>query len=187
MKKLYCYVDETGQDTKGKLFLVSVVLQDIGRVSDLRSKLRDIERESGKKLTKWNKTKHNVRISYLNLVLKCDLLHKSIFFSRYSNSVEYFPLLSLTIAKSILSKKLVGYSARIVIDGLKVAEANLVRKELRSLRINFTKVRGMKDEQDEILRLADSIAGFTRDFLEGKDYARVLFKKFVKFGIITQI
>lgn len=25
-KKLYCYVDETGQDTKGKLFIVVVVI-----------------------------------------------------------------------------------------------------------------------------------------------------------------
>lgn len=26
MRKCYCYVDETGQDTKGSLFLVSVVI-----------------------------------------------------------------------------------------------------------------------------------------------------------------
>lgn len=27
-QKLYCYVDETGQDTEGRLFLVSVVVTD---------------------------------------------------------------------------------------------------------------------------------------------------------------
>lgn len=26
MKKLYCYVDETGQDTEGKLFIVVVII-----------------------------------------------------------------------------------------------------------------------------------------------------------------
>lgn len=26
--KLYCYVDETGQDTKGKFFLVTVVIEE---------------------------------------------------------------------------------------------------------------------------------------------------------------
>lgn len=187
MEKLYCYVDETGQDTKGKLFLVSIILQDLNTVNDLKSALSFIEKQSGKKLTKWNKAKHNTRVSYLKLLFKCGLLHKNIFFSKYNNSVEYFPLLSLTIAKSILSKNLQDYSARIIIDGLKVAEASLVRSELKSLKIKFTKVRGMKDEQDEILRLADSIAGFTRDYLEGKPYAQILYKRFIKFGIITQI
>ncbi len=31
IKKLYCYVDESGQDTKGDIFVVSVVVTDDNR------------------------------------------------------------------------------------------------------------------------------------------------------------
>jgi len=41
MQKLYCYIDETGQDTKGKLFLVSIVIQEQER-EELREKIERI-------------------------------------------------------------------------------------------------------------------------------------------------
>lgn len=46
MKKLYCFVDETGQDTKGKFFLVSVVLKGEEGLNDLEQKLLKIESSS---------------------------------------------------------------------------------------------------------------------------------------------
>ena len=39
-KKIYCYVDETGQDTKGKLFIVSIVV--VGKDKDLFQKAVEI-------------------------------------------------------------------------------------------------------------------------------------------------
>jgi hypothetical protein len=50
-QKLYAYVDESGQDSKGQIFIVSVVV--VGqRRDELRKKLRAIERTSNKKLRK---------------------------------------------------------------------------------------------------------------------------------------
>jgi hypothetical protein len=44
-QKLFCYVDETGQDTQGRLFVVSVVITDQER--DLfRQTCEDIEQTS---------------------------------------------------------------------------------------------------------------------------------------------
>jgi hypothetical protein len=40
--KLYCYVDETGQDTGGELFLVAVVLKEITALELLEKKLEKI-------------------------------------------------------------------------------------------------------------------------------------------------
>jgi len=57
MQKLYCYVDETGQDTKGRLFLVAVVVLVSDR-ENLRSKLRKAEQISGKGIKKWMKATH---------------------------------------------------------------------------------------------------------------------------------
>ncbi len=47
MQKLYCYVDETGQDTQGALFLVALVI--VGQEREkLRKLLRSLEGRSGK-------------------------------------------------------------------------------------------------------------------------------------------
>ena len=47
MQKLYCYVDETVQDTKGKLFIVSVIVTE-GEREQLARQLEEIEKNSGK-------------------------------------------------------------------------------------------------------------------------------------------
>jgi len=55
MQKLYCYVDESGQDTEGRLFLVSVLLTSSER-EGLRGRLREIEQTSGKGTRKWTRS-----------------------------------------------------------------------------------------------------------------------------------
>ena len=54
--KLYCYVDETGQDTKGALFVVSVAVTKKDR-DELRELLAKLEKASGKGKTKWVRTR----------------------------------------------------------------------------------------------------------------------------------
>lgn len=46
-QKLYAYVDESGQDTQGELFVVAVVVTGSERDA-LRQALRNIERDSCK-------------------------------------------------------------------------------------------------------------------------------------------
>ena len=54
--KLYCYVDESGHDTLGRIFIVSVVV--VKREKDeLLGFCELCEKESGKKGTKWRKDK----------------------------------------------------------------------------------------------------------------------------------
>jgi uncharacterized protein YgfB (UPF0149 family) len=36
------------------------------------------------------------------------------------------------------------------------------------------KVRGVKDESNSLIRLADALAGFVRDFIEGQSYTKEL-------------
>ena len=62
-----------------------------------------------------------------------------------------------------------------------------VGSRLRANRIRTEKVRGIRDESDEFIRLADAIAGFVRDAREGEMYAQALYKKALQAGIITQL
>lgn len=185
-KKLYCFVDETGQDTQGKLFLVAIILTDIEALSTLESELLDIELLSGKKKLKWNKTKNDLKVEYLKQILTIKALKRSIYYSIYHDSLEYSKLTSLTIAKTILTKANSEYEVSIIIDGLNDKERIKVTTELKSLRIKYRKIRGMKDEQNVFLRLADSMAGFLRDVSENQSYANTLMKQFKSRNMIME-
>jgi hypothetical protein len=70
--KLYCYVDETGQDTLGELFIVAVVVSGADRDS-LVAKLEEVERTSGKGRVKWMSSRHHARFAYIQAVLSSPL------------------------------------------------------------------------------------------------------------------
>ncbi|MBI4040034.1 hypothetical protein HY389_01625, partial [Candidatus Daviesbacteria bacterium] len=67
-QKLYCYVDETGQDTQGRVFIVSVIITKEDR-EEITKILEKIEKDSGKGKTKWYKTKAEFKITYLERML----------------------------------------------------------------------------------------------------------------------
>ena len=184
--KLYCFVDETGQDTKGELFLVVVVLHDSTDLVLLEKKLEILEDRSGKNKLKWKKTSKDIKKKYLEGLVNIKELRNSIFYSTYSWTKEYSKLTSLTIAKAILSKNYESYEASIVIDGLNDRERGIVTKELKGLRIKYRKVRGIKDEQSVFIRLADAMAGLLRDMTEKQSYTNRFVKELVKRGVVSE-
>lgn len=174
--KLYCYVDETGQDTAGRFFLVSVVLIDAVKKNQLENQLEEIEKRTGKNNKKWAKEEIEIRIQYVKEIAKIKDLQYSLYYSVYFETKEYIHLTTLSLAKAILSRDMDDYSVTIIIDGLTKKDTEKVRKDLKSLKIKYDTIRGMKDEQSTFLRLADCMAGFMRDYIEKKPYADELFK-----------
>lgn len=185
-QKIYCYVDETGQDTKGQFFLVSVIITGKER-ENISNFLLDIEKETGKKLLKWHKTAFNIRYDYLVKIFSNPLLRHKILFSKYNSTKAYVDLTILTIAKAILQKAKKNYKATIIVDGLNKKGIRQFAVGLRKLKISARKVRGARDESEPLIRLADAIAGFLRDYLEKQNYAKKLYQKAVKQKIIEEI
>jgi len=68
MAKRYVYVDETGQDTKGKLFIVATVV--LLERDDTCTACEKIEALSGKVISKWGKTRPAIRLTYIREILK---------------------------------------------------------------------------------------------------------------------
>lgn len=66
-------------------------------------------------------------------------------------------------------------------------QRDMVRDELKKLKIRYRKIRGMKDEQDIFLRLADVFAGFLRDAHEAKSYTTDYMRRLQKAHIICEI
>lgn len=168
MKKIYCYVDETGQDTQGRLFIVSVVITEEEK-EVIENLLEKIETDSGKGRVKWVKSNFNSRLTYIRRILSSPLLRGKISFAFYQNNQEYLSLTVLTTARAILGFDAKSYKATIFVDGLPRSQERWFGRELRHLRIKTKKARGVKrDENNPIIRLADAICGFVRAAIEGR-------------------
>ena len=185
-QKLYCYVDETGQDTEGRLFLVSVVVTEQEQEA-FAGELERIEAESGKRHIKWHKSSVARKIAYIKAVLACPIFQRTIFFSHYTNSQAYVDLTVYTTAKAILQRAQGDYKTTVIVDGLSGAEVRHFSSELRKLHIRIRKVRGAKDETEPGIRLADAFAGFIRDALEGESYAQELYQEARRSGFVREV
>src|SRR5579871_4619339 len=135
--KLYCYVDETGQDGLHKFFLVSVVITDQVKKDELEKQLETIEEETGKNKLKWTKTKTTVRNNFIEEVGKLQNLKNAIFYSTYPDGKAYTHLTSLSVAKAVLAKKENNYSVTVVIDGLTKKDTEKIRRDLKQLKVKY--------------------------------------------------
>jgi len=54
------------------------------------------------------------------------------------------------------------YKATIIVDGLEGRQKQLFTNQIRSLGVRHKTVRGVRDETDAFIRLADALCGFTR-------------------------
>ena len=161
MQKLYCYVDETGQDTGGRFFAVSVLVTKAER-EKLLKQLEAIEKRSGKGNIKWHKSNRRHRKKYLEEIAQLVELDHKLFVATYRDSKDYLAHTADAIAKSLRHKR--GDSAVIYVDALKDAERPKLKRQLRpSVKIPI-KVRGVKrEENNAFIRLVDAVCGLIRD------------------------
>lgn len=178
MKKLYCYVDETGQDSLGDMFIVSVVVPE--NRDGLLDYLIELEIKTGRGKVKWGRASQEKRLIFLEQILSQHKYPLEIYYSVYEDTKEYKQATILTIAKSINAiKNFKNKLFTILVDGLGEKDQRYYGSQLRHLGIPSKKIRGVKkDENDALIRLADSICGFIRDVREDKQEKAVkIYKK----------
>lgn len=167
-QKLYCYVDENGQDTKGDIFIVTVVVTSKER-DELLNLCERIEKDSGKGKFKWGKAESTRRLNYLKDVFSRTIFKRKLRFSVYRGKTDYDLATIMGIAKAIHLNQLKNYTTLIYVDGLAKTKRHEYGSELRKLGVPTRKVQGVtKDENNSLTRLADAIAGFIRDVLDGE-------------------
>ena len=146
---LYCYVDETGQDTEGDLFVVSVIVSRANR-DHLAAALEKAEQITGKGKSKWISARHSARVSYIRAVLSTAEFRGTLFFSVYRGSKSYMALTVLSTAKAILSAA-PEVPATVYVDGLPKARLRWFGTELRHLSVRTKKVSGVRRENPMLL------------------------------------
>jgi hypothetical protein len=186
-KKIYCYVDETGQDTQGELFIVSIVVTDQERARAIQV-CEAIEQATGKGRVKWIKTRYDRRLAYIRRILQEPIFQSRLNFAIYQDTRDYLPLTVQTIARAILAHAQEPYKATVLIDGLPHSQQREVGRRLRHLGVRTRKVRGVrKDESDALIRLADALCGFVRAAIEGQEAMKKLFEWGEKKGYLREL
>lgn len=187
MRRIYCYVDESGQDTQGLYFVVSVVVAGEERDSVLMT-LEKIERETGKNKLKWTRATFERRCAYMERVLKIDALRGKLQFSFYQNTRDYFGLTIKTIFQTLAMVEEQNYKATVLIDALPPKHAIIASRMLHKAGAQVKKVRGVKhDENDALIRLADAVCGFVRNAYEGQVEMKKLFDEAIQKGVLRDL
>lgn len=187
VQKLYAYVDESGQDTRGVFFVVGVVVLEEEREAVLHE-IERIENESGKKNSKWHKSRPTSRQAYMEGIAQSSFFQKTLFFEEFANSKQYLEMTSYAVAKAIFKRAEENYTASIFIDGFTKREVEKFEKDLRVLRVKKQKVRSVrKEENDGLIRLADALCGSVRDVRDGNPWAAGVLAILKKRGIANQL
>lgn len=189
MNNIYCYVDESGQDTQGELFSVSVVIVNTTRLRNEGERmLLKIEERTGKGSTKWAKTHYLKKAQYLRAIPTITELNGCLFYSIYTDTQDYVSSTVDTIAGAVQQHAIDKPKVTVVIDGLsKRIEQQQIAKQLKQGGVAYKKVRGAKDKNNAWIRLADAIAGFSRDVYEDKPYTQNLYSHIQQKGFLIRL
>ena len=149
-------------------FIISVVVTGKER-DDLLKLCEEIEENSGKRKDKWGKAKYQRRLDYIKLVLSNKHFKEKLRYSVYCDQPAYDLATITGIAKAVHFKEPDEYTTLIYVDGLSKNKRQEYGSELRKLGVHTRKVQGVnKDENNALIRLADAVAGFVRDVIDGE-------------------
>jgi hypothetical protein len=185
-QKLYCYVDETGQDRAAAFFFVVVVASDQDQ-ERLRERLVRVEGTASTGGLKWHKTERKRRLRYLEGALAQKLGHGDVFFGSYLKPIPYFfPMLDV-LEHVIRCKATPPYVARVFVDGIDRKKAAELTNALRARGIKLDAVRSRRDESEPLIRLADMWAGCIRAAKFGRAPERALLERALRAGYLAEV
>jgi hypothetical protein len=186
MQRLYCYVDETGQDVTAAFFIVVAVVSD-EQQDLLRKELVEIETIARTGHRKWHKSRPRRRLKYLQLVLQRQVAAGEVYFGRYQKPLPYFLPMLETLERAISAQAQDEYRAIVYVDGIDKKKAQELTNALRLRKIRLERVRSRRDEGEPLIRLADMWAGCLRDALLGEREAQGLADKATQSGYLIEV
>jgi hypothetical protein len=184
-QRLYCYVDEAGQDSASGIFVVVAVVSDREQ-EQLRESLTALERIAKTGGHKWHKTRPSHRLRYLALALERKVCAGEVFFGTYPKEIPYFVPMIDAIEYAINEKAVAPYQARVFIDGIDRKKATELTNALRVRGISLQLVQSRCDESEPAIRLADMWAGCARAAALGKSDEREVLKRAEETGYLRR-
>ena len=149
-----------------------------------------LQQESGKGKFKWGKAEHRRRSEYLRRVLADKSFEGSLRYAVFHQTTDYDKATIQAIVRAIHEQSAEQpYGAIVYVDGLSRTKEREYKREIRKLGVRVHKVRGVaRDENSAPTRLADAIASFVGDVLEGtSDELQTLFAEATHAGMLSEI
>lgn len=185
--RFYAYVDESGQETEGRFFVVSVVVLGSEHEAIL-TQLEAIEQRSKKGKAKWHRARYVYRQAYIDELANLSRLTQCLFFEEFRQSQKYFDMTVTATAHAIQRKVSPGAKVVVFVDGLRKQEASRFDASLRAKRVGIKKVRGVQKEQNNaFIRLADALCGLVRDAEEGQPRAVDARRRLQRRGLLAAL
>lgn len=182
------YVDESGQDTRGRSFYVAVIaIEDSNKFRQLCESAEEI---SGKGNIKWGKSDKNKRLVYLRTVIQYAASNNvKLFYNVFHKTTNYDAATIEGIAKSIRALRPSRSRVYVHVDGLTKTKRGDYKTRLRKFSCPVRKVSGIRrDENEPLIRLADAVAGASRDLLEHRDSElRDIFALALQQGVLVEL
>lgn len=189
MRKLYCYVDENGQETAGRIFIVVVVV--VGNERDgILALCETIEQSTKKGRVKWRKASYIYRLEYLKRIFADTRFLEALRFCVYLTKVDQDNATIATIARAIQWKEPEErYTSIVYVDALSKTKRHKYARALRKFGVPTDKVQGvLKEENNALIRLADAIAGFIRDVMDGEQpELRTIYNQAKRDGFLIEL
>ncbi len=186
-QKLYCYVDETGQDVGSAFFIVVCVLSSQEQQA-IRQNLVNIEQTTGVGIKKWHISRSPEKEEFMRNIIREGLAKGDIYYSVKRKPLSFFYVMLETIEKAIKNKcQDQGYKAIIYVDGIDYKKAIELTRILRIRGIRLKLARSVHDESEVMIRLADRWAGCIRGAMEGKVDNKNILTSAIKANYIKNI
>ena len=184
-KGIDLYIDESRQRVGGEWFIVAgVAVEDSDKFRQLCEAL-EITTNKGK--VKWGKADKNNRLAYLRALISDERFREILLFSYvFRDTKNYVRATIRGIDLAVANLPPSDSAVSVYVDGLVKTQYREYQVRLRKLGCHIEKVRGAKDENEPLIRLADAVAGATRDLLEDRNNElKELFSLAVKRGILA--
>lgn len=185
-KKLYCYVDETGQDARADVFIV-VVIATFQEQEMLRKQVEKLEDDAKLGKRKWHKAHKLRRVEFLERAIERSIGKGDVFYRSYQKPLPYFLPLLDAVAATISAKSGKNAEVRVFVDGIDRKKARELTNGLRVQGVRLGLVKGKRDESEPLIRLADRWAGCIRLARSVPGQARQLVERAKRKGYLQEL
>ena len=169
--KVLIYVDESGQHTRGEMFISVAVCLKAEDAEQIRNRILLAEVSSGRGRNKWKGSSVSQKLAYLASIVPTIKELMEVFW-RNDRGTAYGDYIAALLAGAGSRRALPEGEAsfHIVVDGATPTECQNLRKVLKNRGLLRRSVVGARDDSEPLLRLADSLAGFVADSHKNKPY-----------------
>lgn len=110
-----------------------------------------------------------------------------LYYALFEETTDYLTATVQAITDTLKATTLMDYDATVFVDGLSRTLERAVGLSLRRSGSHVKKVRGLDEENDALMRLADAVCGLVREAIQGEAAFEALRQRCVESGVLRDV